>query len=192
MANHSVDITGKVIGYLRAVRALGRSTKYGVLWEIHCRCGTRLTMEAAVFTKKPRRNTGIPKSCGCDQKQNRSHLYKGVGDLSSTRWLNIKRSAAAKGLPFEVTIEYAWALPLKHGWCCALSGVDLKMSPRDMLKENTTASLDRIDSTKGYVAGNVQWVHKVVNDLKSNMPEAEFILWCQLIANCKTSLREAG
>ena len=192
MANHAVDLTGKVVGYLRAVRSLGRSTKYGVLWEVHCRCGTKLEMEAAVFTKKPKRITGIPKSCGCYQQQNRSHRYKGVGNLSMTRWLNIRKHATVKGLCFEITIEYAWELLLRQGWRCALSGVELTMSPRDMLKENTNASLDRIDSTKGYEVGNVQWVHKVVNDLKSNMPEEEFINWCQRIAACSDPLRRAG
>jgi len=41
-----------------------------------------------------------------------------------------------------------------------------------------TASLDRIDSTKGYTIDNVQWVHTIVNRMKWNTDENEFIKWC--------------
>ena len=37
-----------------------------------------------------------------------------------------------------------------------------------------TASLDRIDSKKGYIEGNVQWVHKNVNKMKMDLDEKEF------------------
>ena len=56
------------------------------------------------------------------------------------------------------------------------------MSPSSMERGASTASLDRIDSSEGYVPGNVQWVHLVVNDLKSNMPQEEFLNWCRDIA----------
>ena len=46
----------------------------------------------------------------------------------------------------------------------------------------TTASLDRIDSTKGYFIENVQWVHKYVNIMKWHTANQEFIEWCKLIA----------
>ena len=31
--------------------------------------------------------------------------------------------------------------------------------------------LDRIDSKLGYIKGNVQWLHRDVNKIKSNLPE---------------------
>ena len=37
-----------------------------------------------------------------------------------------------------------------------------------------TASLDRIDSTKGYVRGNIQWVHKDINWFKRDYPKISF------------------
>ena len=46
---------------------------------------------------------------------------------------------------------------------------------------NITASLDRIDSSKGYIEGNVQWVHKRVNLMKGNMSTENFIEWCNLV-----------
>lgn len=45
-----------------------------------------------------------------------------------------------------------------------------------------TASLDRIDSSKGYVIGNVQWVHKTINTMKMDLANSEFIKLCQMVA----------
>jgi hypothetical protein len=44
------------------------------------------------------------------------------------------------------------------------------------------ASLDRIDSSKGYIDGNVQWVHKEVNEMKMQATQNEFIEYCNLVA----------
>lgn len=50
------------------------------------------------------------------------------------------------------------------------------------MKAETTISLDRIDSTKGYIEGNVQWVHKSVNIMKSTLTQEQFINFCKLVA----------
>ena len=43
--------------------------------------------------------------------------------------------------------------------------------------------MDRIDSTKGYVEGNLQWVHKVVNKIKWDLDQEVFLSWCQRISH---------
>ena len=48
-----------------------------------------------------------------------------------------------------------------------------------------TASLDRIDSNLDYIEGNVQWVHKRVNAMKSDMSTKEFLEWCTLVHHRK-------
>jgi hypothetical protein len=45
------------------------------------------------------------------------------------------------------------------------------------------ASLDRIDSSIGYVEGNVAWVYKPINIMKQTLNSAEFIDLCKKIAN---------
>lgn len=64
---------------------------------------------------------------------------------------------------------------------CALSGrpIVYKVRPRD---STATASLDRIDSTKGYVKGNVQWVHKDINRMKQDIDDETFIALCNEVA----------
>ena len=66
---------------------------------------------------------------------------------------------------------------------CALTGMVLRMRGRksEEQKERGTASLDRIDSTKGYVRGNVQWVHKDVNLMKNEFSEGYLLKMCRLV-----------
>jgi len=46
-----------------------------------------------------------------------------------------------------------------------------------------TASLDRIDSSIGYIKSNIQWVHKRVNLIKSDMDQKDLLYWCSLIVD---------
>jgi hypothetical protein len=48
---------------------------------------------------------------------------------------------------------------------------------------DNTASLDRIDSSLGYVRGNVQWLHKDVNWMKNTLDQDRFIELCKAIVN---------
>lgn len=50
-----------------------------------------------------------------------------------------------------------------------------------VVKKMRPASLDRIDSDKGYIEGNVQWLHKWVNLMKSDFTQDEFLNYCRLI-----------
>lgn len=61
---------------------------------------------------------------------------------------------------------------------CALSGWQLNMNYGEC-----TASLDRIDSSKGYKVGNIQWVHIMVNMCKNKYPQDKFIEMCNAISS---------
>ena len=63
---------------------------------------------------------------------------------------------------------------------CALSGLHINFA--NDFKENGSASLDRIDNTKGYIEGNIQWVHKHVNNMKLTHDQDYFINLCKSIA----------
>lgn len=43
------------------------------------------------------------------------------------------------------------------------------------------ASLDRIDSSQGYIKGNVQWVHKDINKMKFDLSQDRFLELCNII-----------
>lgn len=51
----------------------------------------------------------------------------------------------------------------------------------------TDASLDRIDSTKGYIEGNVRWVNKDYNMLKCDLTDDQLLEMCTTIVKHHTS-----
>lgn len=84
----------------------------------------------------------------------------------------------------ECTINLAY---LKNLWNiqsqCPYSGVQLVLSaPGKRIDLIYSASLDRIDSTKGYIPGNVQFVSTAVNYMKNTMSHEETLKLCKLIA----------
>ena len=54
----------------------------------------------------------------------------------------------------------------------------------------TTASLDRIDSSKGYIKGNIQWVLKDINLMKGSTDEDYFKFLCGLVKNKNKNTEE--
>ena len=68
---------------------------------------------------------------------------------------------------------------------CIYSGIDLELSKHNKIVKNpiTSASLDRIDSSKGYIKGNIQFVSRSINYMKGEMNHKETIHLCKLIAN---------
>jgi hypothetical protein len=73
---------------------------------------------------------------------------------------------------------------LKQDRKCKLSGIEIKFHPEEkrIKQSQQTASLDRIDNTKGYIEGNIQWLHKDINNMKWNFNESTFINYCCQIA----------
>lgn len=110
------------------------------------------------------------------------YLRKGYKDITGAYWWSVKNAAKVRNLDFNISIDYIWNLFTQQNERCALSGIEIKLS-RYIEKQSTqTASLDRIDSSKGYVIGNIQWVHKDINKMKQNFNETYFIDMCTLIA----------
>ena len=74
-----------------------------------------------------------------------------------------------------------WDLFIKQNRKCALSGLELSF-PKINGDQSYTASIDRIDSSLGYIEGNVQWVHKDINIMKNKYDQDYFIQMCKLIS----------
>lgn len=180
------------VGNVRVVNdwtLLNEFSEDGRRWyHVRCKCGYD------GLRRKDHVDRGRSKRCkACSQTQTMKdhpnpafvgHPHKGIGDLGQTFWGRIQEGARKRDILFNIDISYAWSLFTGK---CALSGVPINLSPAiencgpDYSK--FTASLDRIDSAKGYVEGNVQWVHKTVNYIKRDLPDQEFKNWCKLIAN---------
>jgi len=131
--------------------------------------------------------TGNTSSCGCLLKKYRNthgeerNNYTGCGDLSGTYLKNIKKNAKDRNMEMSVSKEYLWNLFLRQDGKCAISGEPIFLEKSYCKGNVQTASLDRIDSNKGYIEGNVQWVHKLVNRIKWHLSDREFLMWVDKI-----------
>lgn len=63
---------------------------------------------------------------------------------------------------------------------CALTGWPMTMELANGVVP-TNCSIDRVDSKKGYVVGNVQLVCRAANVAKSNMSTTDFVKLCRAI-----------
>lgn len=140
-------------------------------WKCQCQCGKEKIVRGNYLTEKR------VVSCGCKKnRKGKDHPgWKGYGELSGTHLNSIKSNAKHRSIQYSVSPEYLWNLFLKQNRQCALTGNPLVMNN----DSERTASLDRKDSDKGYVEGNVQWVHKTINSMKMDLSESEFLKWCR-------------
>jgi hypothetical protein len=75
------------------------------------------------------------------------------------------------GIEFNLTLEYLAELWEQQKGLCAISG--LEMIKPDHPRSPLNGSPDRIDSTKGYIEGNLQWLCTFVNYAKSDFDNSE-------------------
>lgn len=107
--------------------------------------------------------------------------WSGHGQIHGKFMYILNRMAKKRNLPCTVTISYLDTLLTLQNNKCKLSGIDILLTTESN-KEECTASLDRIDSSKGYIEGNVQWVHKYINRMKSDFPDSVFIEFCKKVS----------
>jgi hypothetical protein len=114
-----------------------------------------------------------------------SSRFKGCGEISGYHICCIKANAKRGGREYALTPEYLWNLFLSQNRQCYFTGLSIGFPPLNQSVRRTdlsTASLDRIDNSKGYVEGNVRWVHKDVNKLRGAFTDEKFISLCTQIA----------
>jgi len=70
----------------------------------------------------------------------------------------------------------------KFGSICPYSGIEMTHQ-RGEGKIGTNASIDRFDSSLGYIPGNVVFCTNLTNSMKLDMDFEEFLVQCQTIAS---------
>lgn len=155
--------------------------------KVKCTCGS------GIESLLPYHHYKDKKSLGC-KRCSKSFTNKGYKEISGTMWSLIKSGAEKRGLEFNISIEYAWDLYIKQNKCCALSGIEIFFAPSSCKDDRKyqTASLDRIDSNKGYIEGNIQWVHKDYNIMKNKFSKEyfnDFIIHAASMANLKVKIK---
>ena len=92
---------------------------------------------------------------------------------------NIKR----RNKNIDITMDDLNVIWEEQQGICPFTGVKLNLSEYNKVDTNilTSASLDRIDSSKGYIKGNVRWVSRSINLMKSD--RTDDVAWeiCRVI-----------
>ena len=152
----------------------------------------------ATLCNRTQNDSKCPNCRKLNSRGNKNSRWTGFGEISGRQWHCIQKEASEerrnrrykshKALPFEITIKYAWDLFLQQNRKCAISGEPLTMWGKIDGKLSGNASLDRIDSDpgKGYIPGNVQWIDKKLQHMKTKLSDAEFISICQKVAAYQT------
>lgn len=169
---------GKKFGRLVPLRL---DSKIGSHLVFDCLCDCGKTIKVRGYSLKTK-NTN---SCGCtSRKRGKDHpCFKGYEGLTSSVWSSLIKGAKERNLEFSITMQQAWELFEKQGKRCALTGEVIVMTQTRKNMSKRTASLDRIDSSKGYTIDNIQWIHKRLNFMKQDMDQTEFIELCKKVAN---------
>ncbi len=184
MVKRYEDLSGQHFHSLVATKPSEiRVSKQGKMWECTCVCGTITVIRADAL------KSGQIRSCGCKHPRNNTeakHIaWKGHRGISGTHWVRIKTQALMRNLEFNITLIEVWEQFEKQEGKCVFTGEPLQFSSIRNKKYGlqTTASLDRIDSSLGYIVGNIQWVHKEINRMKGSLSDQDFINLCKKIVD---------
>lgn len=147
------------------------STKGELYYDYKCKNCSKITA---------RKNANISITSSCPKC---GYTLEYINRVSETQINIIRKSAASRKIDFELTSEYLTKLILEQEFICPLSGLEITLpkNPKQRGAYAYTASLDRIDSSKGYIEGNVQWLHKKINVMKFNLSQEDFINFCRII-----------
>jgi hypothetical protein len=169
-----VRLTGLKFGKLTVVKHSHQNKRGYWMWICKCDCGGTKIVQGTSL------RAGMTRSCGCLQHplKNNHPGWKGYGDISGDYYSTLKACAKVRDICFNVSLDYLWRLFLRQKRQCKLSGELLEFKNKN---SDATASLDRINSYKGYVRGNVQWIHKDINKMKMDFPQNSFLKWCERI-----------
>lgn len=117
----------------------------------------------------------------CKSCSSRNNNYAGKYEDIPLTWFNMKmKSGISRGYQWDITIEFLWNMYMEQGGKCALSGLPIGWAEKGL---TATASIDRVDSSEGYLMGNVQLVHKDINFMKQQFSQERFVELCKLVAD---------
>jgi hypothetical protein len=190
-----LDVKGKKFDLLRPVRLVSidekktGNNKY--LWDCECDCGNKC-VKTTNSLKYHHTNSDTKNSCGCEDK--RIARWESL-DINPRHFNRIKSGAKKRKLEFDLTPEFLHELFHKQKKRSAISGrklllpgkkgrgSGLSQCPSD--NKDLIASLDRIDSSKGYTKDNVWWISRRENSCKMDLSiqdmEQFFIDGCEYL-----------
>ena len=168
-------LVGKKFGELTVITEVENRLSNRVTWSCLCSCGEFKNVTSKHLI------AGLIKTCNAPihRQGSNSKSWKGTRNVCGKYFTQVQRGAKNRDLLFDITIEDMENQCLLQELKCALTGVLLDFNTNN----GGTASLDRIDSSKGYIKTNIQWLHKDVNRMKQEFDQKYFKMLCKLVTN---------
>lgn len=147
---------------------------------VTCKCGYSAAVSCYAVAKETSR--GCLK---CNQNSRRgagNKTWRGYGEVPGSFIQRYRHKALQKGWDWKIDLNFIDKLYKKQNRQCALTGLPISFKNVNLkIGYSCTASLDRINSKKGYTPENTQLVHKDINIMKNQYPEDYFIKMCKLV-----------
>lgn len=160
-------------------------TKDGILYKCS-KCKLYLPADDFCSNRSLTYRDGVNHYCKRCQRDLESDYRKNLPKedgikLKLKHCLSGARSRAKRlNIEFNLTEEYIKYLWDKQNGLCALSGIPMTYQYENGPIE-TNASVDRIDSSEGYIIGNVQLTCWAVNRMKGQMDNEHLLYFCKNI-----------
>lgn len=132
-----------------------------------------------------RRNSTCKECCYITSEKYRKSINNTLNGTLKVRLNQLKSGARKRNIEFndDLTVKDLLDLYNKQNGKCALTNEKLELINNNYNLKGL--SVDRINSSKGYVNGNMQLVCWAVNQMKFDMTQEELFYWCNEIINNK-------
>ena len=101
-------------------------------------------------------------SCLCESNRKYKE-YHSKKNKKYLIWCSAKKRAKLKGLDFDIEVEDIPEIPNY----CPVLGIEIKSNTTNAPLDSSP-SIDRIDSSKGYIKGNIRIISNRANRIKSD------------------------
>lgn len=169
------DLTGQRFG-----RLLAKEYVKGSRWICQCDCGNMVTVRAWKLL------SGNTVSCKCYRNTllaKERTLGKGYASFREVM-RQYTRTADKKGLVFELLEDVCYKMMQERCFYCNSEPYAVKKH-RECFGDFVYNGIDRVDSSKGYISGNVVTCCKRCNYAKNDMTLIEFSVWLEKIYSNK-------
>lgn len=140
-------------------------------------CGKRLPVKD-FYNSKNTYQTKIKSSS--QAKEVTSHCKQCIKDrmkkvsFEKYLWTSAKARSKRNGLDFDIEIEDVFVPQY-----CPVLGLELKRNDKGILPNSAT--LDRVDNSKGYIKGNIQVISYLANTMKNQATQEQLLLFADWV-----------
>jgi hypothetical protein len=177
----SKKVINKKFGSWTAIKFNGRNKHNTRQWLCQCKCGSQrlFTTCYIIGAYKNRTKNSMCGKC----RYTTTEMDARTNKVPPALWNKLLHIAKRRNIEVKITKNQATKKFIQQGCKCSLTGIPLYFTKLSAYYwKYTNASLDRIDSNKGYTLDNVQWVEKRINMMKQVYSQADFINLCKLVA----------